>query len=55
MLVIDMNNSLEFKDVNDLYNRVKPALYSKIKELEPQFAESLKLINEAKQKTKIKK
>ncbi len=33
MLVIDMNNSLEFKDVNDLYNRVKPALYSKIKEL----------------------
>lgn len=28
-----MNNPIEFKDVKELYNRVLPALYSKIKEL----------------------
>ena len=28
-----MNSSLEFKNANELYKRVKPALYSKVKEL----------------------
>ncbi len=28
-----MNDSIEFKDVKELYNRVLPALYSKTKEL----------------------
>ena len=28
-----MNKSIEFKSIEELYNRVKPALYSKVKEL----------------------
>ena len=28
-----MNSSLEFKNADELYKRVKPALYSKVKEL----------------------
>ena len=28
-----MNSPIEFKDVKELYNRVLPALYSKVKEL----------------------
>lgn len=28
-----MNKSIEFKSIKELYNRVKPALYSKVKEL----------------------
>lgn len=28
-----MNKSIEFKSVKELYDRVKPALYSKVKEL----------------------
>lgn len=28
-----MNSSIEFKNVTELYNRVLPALYSKVKEL----------------------
>ena len=28
-----MNKSIEFKNIKELYDRVKPALYSKVKEL----------------------
>ncbi len=28
-----MNKSIEFKSIKELYDRVKPALYSKVKEL----------------------
>lgn len=38
-----MNNDIKFKNLNDLYNRILPALRSKIKEIKK---EGLKYIHE---------